>query len=104
MIRAVIEMAMTLLVRTLVKRDVKLMTFPRCIFPLTSDTIIHKKTSPRKNGVCDGRYDLRLAGLVHIIARKAIVNITISANNVIVLNLRFSIDQYSAERILLKGK
>jgi len=33
---------------------------------------------PMKNGVCDGRYNLRLAGFVHTIARNDIVRMTIS--------------------------
>jgi hypothetical protein len=90
---------MILLLKTLVKSEVKLMILPRCIFPLTSETTIHIKASPAKNGVCDGRYNLRLAGLVHTIARKDIVNITISANKVTVLNLCFSIGFYPSDRI-----
>lgn len=91
MARAVIDIAMILLLKTLTKSVVKLMILPRCILPLTSETMIHITARPMKNGVCDGRYHLRLAGLVHIIARKDIVSITISAIRVIVLNLRFSI-------------
>ncbi len=90
-IRTVIDVAIILLLRTLVKSVVKLMILPRCIFPFNSETIIHIRARPAKNGACDGRYDRRLAGLVHTIARKDIVNITISANSVIVLNLRFTI-------------
>jgi hypothetical protein len=89
--RAVIEIAIILLVRTRVKSVVKFMILPRCIFPLTSEMKIHITARLKKNGKCDGRYDLRLAGFVHTIARKEIVTMTISANNVIVLNLRFSI-------------
>jgi hypothetical protein len=58
---------------------------------LIRDTIIHIRASPRKNGKCDGRYDFRLAGFVHNMARNDIVRMTISARSVIVLNLRFSI-------------
>jgi hypothetical protein len=94
MTRAVIETAMILLLKTLVNSEVKLMILPLCIFPLISETTIHINASPMKNGVCDGKYDLRLAGLVHTMARKDIVNITISTNKVTVLNLRFSIDFY----------
>src|ERR1035437_8230086 len=89
--RAVIEIAIILLVRTLVKSVVKLMILPRCIFPLTSETTIHIRARPRKNGVCDGRLDLRLAGFVHTTARKDTVRMIISAKSVMVLNLRFSI-------------
>ena len=89
--RAVIETAMILLVSTLVKRVVKLIILPRCIFPFITEMIIHIMANPRKNGVCDGRYDFRLAGLVHIIARNDIVSMIISAKSVIVLNFRFSI-------------
>ena len=84
-------MAIILLVSTLEKSDVKLMILPRCIFPLIRETTIHIMASPRKNGVCDGRYNLRLAGFVHTIARKEMVRMTISARSVMVLNLRFSI-------------
>ena len=89
--RAVIETAIILLVRTLVKSVVKLMILPQFIFPLTSETMIHIRARPMKNGVCDGRYNLRLAGFVQTIARNDIVSMTISAKSVIVLNLRFSI-------------
>jgi hypothetical protein len=78
------------------------MILPRCIFPLISETTIHINASPMKNGVCDGRYNLRLAGLVQTIARKDIVNITISTIKVIVLNLRFSI--YFFQQMLLHGE
>jgi hypothetical protein len=88
--RAVIEIAIILLVRILVNNVEKLMILPRCILPLISETIIHIRASPRKNGKCDGRYDLRLAGFVHTSARNDIVRMTISARSVIVLNLRFS--------------
>jgi len=91
---------MILLLRTLVKRVVKLMIFPRCILPLASETIIHIKASARKNGVCDGRYNLRLAGLVHTIARNDIVRITISAKSVITRNLINSIWFKHMDRIL----
>ena len=91
MIRVVIDTAMKLLLKTRENREVKLMILPRCILPFNSEIIIHNRASPKKNGACDGRYDLRLAGLVHIIARKDIVKITISANMVIILKLRFFI-------------
>jgi hypothetical protein len=53
--------------------------------------MIHIRASPMKNGVCDGRYNLRLAGFVQTIARNDIVSMIISARSVIALNLRFSI-------------
>jgi hypothetical protein len=58
---------------------------------LSNETKIHIRASPAKNGACDGRYDLRLAGLLHTITRKAIVRITISAIRVNILNLLLSI-------------
>jgi hypothetical protein len=50
-ISAVIETDMILLVSTLEKSEVKLIILPRCIFPLMSETIIHTRARPRKNGV-----------------------------------------------------
>ena len=85
------DIAIMLLVSTLVNSVVKLMTLCLCIFPLTRDTTIHIKASNIKNGVWEGRYDFRLAGFVHIMTRKDTVRNIISANNVIALNLRFSI-------------
>jgi len=95
---------MTLLLSTLEKRDVKLMILPRCIFPLASETTIHIIARPTKNIICDGRYDFRLAGLVQIIKRNDIDNITISAINVITLNLRFSILLYPTHNTPLRSK
>jgi hypothetical protein len=84
-------MEIRLLLMTLLKRKEKLMIFPRCIFPFKSETISHINANPAKKILCEGRYDFRLAGLVHIIKRNDIARITISAINVIVLNLRVSI-------------
>jgi len=90
-IRAKNEIEIRLLLITLLKRDEKLMIFPRCIFPLIRDTSSHIAASPAKKILCDGRYDLKLAGLVHTIRRNDIPRMTISAKRVIVWNLRFSI-------------
>jgi hypothetical protein len=95
------EMAIILLVKTLVKSVVKFMILPRCILPLTSEMRIHITARPKKKGKCDGRYDLRLAGFVHTIARKEIIKMTISANNVIVLNLRFSIGKLQTTGLIM---
>jgi hypothetical protein len=72
------------------------MIFPLCIFPFARDIKIHIAASAIKNVRCDGRYPFRLPGLVHITAKKDIVRITISAINVIILKLRFSIWSFSA--------
>jgi len=85
------EIAIILLVRTRLKSEEIFMILVRFIFPLMRETINHIITSPRKKGACDGRYNLRLAGFVHTIARKDNVRMTISSNNVIALNLRFTI-------------
>jgi hypothetical protein len=53
--------------------------------------MIQISTRPAKKGAWDGRYDLRLAGLLHTISRKDMVRITISAISVKTLNLLRSI-------------
>jgi hypothetical protein len=100
-IRAVTEIAKMLLVITLTNKVVKLMIFPLCIFPLARDIKIHIAARAIKNVRWEGRYPLRLPGLVHITAKKDIVKITISAINVIILNLRISIDYFSPAGYLL---
>jgi hypothetical protein len=87
----VIEMAIILLVSMRVKRVVKPVILVRLIFPLMNETIIHITARPIKKGVWEGRYNLRLAGFVHTIARKDTERMITSARKVIVLNLRFSI-------------
>jgi hypothetical protein len=52
--RAVIESAIRLLPRTLLKRDEKLMILPRCILPLISETISHINARLTKNILCEG--------------------------------------------------
>jgi hypothetical protein len=96
MIRAVMEIEIILLVRTLVNKEVKLITLPLCILPLIRDTISHINARLKKNGRCDGTYPLRLAGLVATTARNDIVSITISNKRVMILNLRRSIKSDSA--------
>jgi hypothetical protein len=83
-IRAKNEIEIRLLAITLLKRDEKLMIFPRCILPLIRDTRSQIAASPAKNKLCEGRYVLKLAGLVHTISRKDIASMTISAKRVIV--------------------
>jgi hypothetical protein len=85
------EREMILLVMTLENSVEKLIIFPLCILPLSRDTTIQINAKLPKKGLCDGRYDLRLAGFVHIMKRNDIVKITISAISVIVRNLRLSI-------------
>lgn len=56
---------------------------------------IHRSASPEKYKLCDGRYDLRLAGFDHTITRNENVRMTRSAISVAVLNLLFSIIPFS---------
>lgn len=82
---------MILLLITRKKSEVKLIIFPLCIFPLIRDTINQIATRATKNERCDGIYPLKLPGLVHTIARKDSVRITISANIEMILNFLLSI-------------
>jgi hypothetical protein len=89
--RAVIEIAMILLARMREKSVVNPVILVRLIFPFMKETMIHISARPRKKGVWEGKYDLRLAGFVHTMARKDTVRMITSARRVMVLNLRFSI-------------
>jgi hypothetical protein len=81
-----------LLPRTLLNNDVKLMIFPRCSFPFIRDTNNQITARRAKKKLCEGRYVLRLAGLVHTISRNDIASMKISAIRVVVRNLVFSME------------
>jgi hypothetical protein len=90
MYRAINETETRLLLKTLVKRELKSVILPLSIFPFIIDTTIHTIANVIKNGICAGRYDSKLVGLDHRITIKDIVNITKSNSTVNTLYLLFS--------------
>jgi hypothetical protein len=94
MIRAVIEIEIRLLTKTLLNSEEKLMIFPRCILPFMRETNNQITARRTKKRLCEGRYVLRLEGLVHTINRNDIASMRISAIRVMVRNLVFSMELY----------